>query len=848
MAQVRRGTGPLDRSGETWNLIYRFMQHWLLALCCGVLFAGAGLLYAWRYQPLYHAEAQVRVGDSLRDVPGQKDDPSELVDMPDTLASGFRARVIVDPKLKGMVEELAKHEKLAHLPALQTEKGREDLIENIKKNVLVEAVTRRIFKIIYEANDADLVQIVVQRLAELGVADVAEERGKTSSEKREFLSRQAEVARQQMINHEAEVVRFLRDHPKLMINLSAKDKSKLGLNLQDRLLASGRSGSGGPAIAPLKELEVQGASPQVRALLGQRAELEAKVAMVEQRLKFDAMQVKNQELDKLQQQLMDLKAQGYTREYPEYQRITAEIERIHRDIREHGQQRDGKLAQDMRTVNEAKAQIAAIDRELAILKQKARGEDKPIKPDEMVLSAEAQYARLVRDMEASRTAYDKLHERELDAQVNEELSKVKGNLAARIEDPAKRPMRPRGVSRKMMMGLCVLLGLLLGAAMGLVRAFTDPLIYTVYDLARASRLPVLGRVPARDGALGGLSDVSNDLPETPARAGLNGRSGANAAVTKALPEMKVPQVDGAAAAAGEGAVGALPAAMARDAKRSGEYMVVYSAARTGQFPQVAAGGGEAGAVAAGGSDVAVWADKGLAVSARTRSGIFASPQSAAFRLAGMGHNVQKGKLEEHRHLFLLSAPDGARAEQYRLLRCRLQEMTDPKVIVVTSAVRGEGKTMAAANLALAYAEGGAHSVVMVDANLSSPELTEVLGAQPRAEALTEGDLTGGGLDIWQFEPNLFLVPAPGPRTKRSAVLSSPAFAMLIADLRQVFEYVIIDAPAASAADAKIVLRTADTGLFLTRARSTTAQSVRVALDRLGRGVMSGVVLNEFSRS
>lgn len=844
MAQVRRGTGPLDRSGETWNLIYRFMQHWLLALCCGVLFAGAGLLYAWRYQPLYHAEAQVRVGDSLRDVPGQKDDPSELVDMPDTLASGFRARVIVDPKLKGMVEELAKHEKLSHVRVLQTEKGREDLIEHIKKNVLVEAVTRRVFKVIYEANDADLVQIVVQRLAELGVADVAEERGKTSTEKREFLSRQAEVARQQMINHEAEVVRFLRDHPKLMVSLSAKDKSKLGLNLQDRLLTSGRAGSGGPAIAPLKELEAQGASPQVRALLGQRAELEAKVALVEQRLKFDSMQVKNQELDKLQQQLMDLKAQGYTREYPEYQRITAEIERIHRDIRDHGQQRDSRLAQDMRTVNEAKAQIAAIDRELAILKQKARGEDKPVKPDEMVLSAEAQYSRLVRDMEASRTAYDKLHERELDAQVNEELSKVKGNLAARVEDPAKRPLRPRGVSRKMMMGLCVLLGLLLGAAMGLVRALTDPLIYTVYDLARASRLPVLGRVPARDGAFGGLSDVSSDLPDSPARAGLNGRSGG----TKALPEMKLPQGEGAAVAAGEGAAGALPAA--RDTKRSGEYMVVYSAARTGQFPQVAAAGGEAGAVSAAASDVAVWADKdrGLSVAARTRSGIFASPQSAAFRLAGMGHNVQKGKLEEHAHLFLLSAPDGARAEQYRLLRCRLQEMTDPKVIVVTSAVRGEGKTMAAANLALAYAEGGAHSVVMVDANLSSPELTEVLGAQPRAEALTESDLTGGGLDIWQFEPNLFLVPAPGPRTKRSAVLSSPAFAMLIADLRQVFEYVIIDAPAASAADAKIVLRTADTGLFFTRARSTTAQAVRVALDRLGRGVMSGVVLNEFSRS
>jgi Mrp family chromosome partitioning ATPase len=230
---------------------------------------------------------------------------------------------------------------------------------------------------------------------------------------------------------------------------------------------------------------------------------------------------------------------------------------------------------------------------------------------------------------------------------------------------------------------------------------------------------------------------------------------------------------------------------------------------------------------------------------RTKSGLFTSPQSAAFRLAGMGHILHQGQLKEHPHLFLLSAPDGARAEQYRLLRCRLQDLSDPRVIVVTSAVRGEGKTMATANLALAYAEGGAHSVIMIDAHLATPQLTELCGAEARPEVLSDADLSTG-LDIWQFMPNLFLVPALGQRVKRSAVLSSPAFAMLIADLRQTFDYIIIDSPAvASAADAKIVMRNADAGLFLTKARSTTGQQVRVALDRLGRGVMAGVVLNEF---
>ena len=105
-----------------------------------------------------------------------------------------------------------------------------------------------------------------------------------------------------------------------------------------------------------------------------------------------------------------------------------------------------------------------------------------------------------------------------------------------------------------------------------------------------------------------------------------------------------------------------------------------------------------------------------------------------------------------------------------------------------------------------------------------------------------------GLEFWQYEPNLFLVPALGPQVKRSAVLSSPAFTMLISDLRQVFDYVIIDSPAlANAADAKIMMRTADAGLLLTKARSTPIQAVRISLDRVGRSLMAGVVLNEFGK-
>ena len=111
------------------------------------------------------------------------------------------------------------------------------------------------------------------------------------------------------------------------------------------------------------------------------------------------------------------------------------------------------------------------------------------------------------------------------------------------------------------------------------------------------------------------------------------------------------------------------------------------------------------------------------------------------------------------------------------------------------------------------------------------------------------DLRSGSPEVWQYMPNLYLVPASalGNKAQRTTILSSPEFAGLIADLREAFDYVIIDVPAISeAADAKLVLRHADAGILLVRAQQTTTGVVSTALDRLGRNTVSGAVLNVFS--
>ena len=70
------------------------------------------------------------------------------------------------------------------------------------------------------------------------------------------------------------------------------------------------------------------------------------------------------------------------------------------------------------------------------------------------------------------------------------------------------------------------------------------------------------------------------------------------------------------------------------------------------------------------------------------------------------------------------------AASFRLLRQRLIERGDPKVVLCTSATKGEGKTTLAANLALSYAELGKYRVLLLEASFRGAALGELFGFKP----------------------------------------------------------------------------------------------------------------------
>src|SRR5215211_4429727 len=86
----------------------------------------------------------------------------------------------------------------------------------------------------------------------------------------------------------------------------------------------------------------------------------------------------------------------------------------------------------------------------------------------------------------------------------------------------------------------------------------------------------------------------------------------------------------------------------------------------------------------------------------------------------------------HHTLVSAIAPHASAAERYRGLRARVaqrEELTPLRVIAITSPGVAEGKSVTAANLALAMAQEFQRTVMLVDADLRTPSLHSLLGIE-----------------------------------------------------------------------------------------------------------------------
>ena len=146
----------------------------------------------------------------------------------------------------------------------------------------------------------------------------------------------------------------------------------------------------------------------------------------------------------------------------------------------------------------------------------------------------------------------------------------------------------------------------------------------------------------------------------------------------------------------------------------------------------------------------------------------------------------------------------AASEAYKLLRTNLMfsmpDENECKVIGVTSALRGEGKSTTALNLAYSLAENG-KKTLLVEADMRIPVVASVLKieAVPGLSHVLagRGELNDAARRT-DFSKNLYVLPAGEIPPNPAELLSSRRMQLVVETLRKAFEYIIIDLPPISA--------------------------------------------------
>lgn len=197
---------------------------------------------------------------------------------------------------------------------------------------------------------------------------------------------------------------------------------------------------------------------------------------------------------------------------------------------------------------------------------------------------------------------------------------------------------------------------------------------------------------------------------------------------------------------------------------------------------------------------------------------------------------------EMNHLSLLDpANQPLYAEAIRSLRVALFDRAEekvPHVLLVTSSLRQEGKTLTALSLALTLKAAGV-AVLVLDGNLRSGDIGKCLqfGATPGLGDYLAGRATPEQIIYQDKYSGLHIIPAGQAAGHPLDVLESEALDQLITSLRQQFRVILIDSPpVAEVQDAVLLSRVADGCLYLIRfeetARTVVAEGLRHIRDRL----------------
>lgn len=215
---------------------------------------------------------------------------------------------------------------------------------------------------------------------------------------------------------------------------------------------------------------------------------------------------------------------------------------------------------------------------------------------------------------------------------------------------------------------------------------------------------------------------------------------------------------------------------------------------------------------------------------------------------------------ESKNIITSSREDNSLVEEFRVIKRPIlnnafgaasKEFDNSNIIMVTSALPGEGKTFTSINLAMSMATEMDTTVLLIDADIPKPSVSEYLGLDPDLpgliDLLVDDSIKMTDVLVKTNVENLVILPAGRGHEKATEILASSAMLSLIDEISQRYNdrAVILDSPPLLiTSEAKVLADIVGQVVLVVEAYSTSHESVKKAVDILDDNDIVNLVLNK----
>ncbi|MCO4470011.1 capsular polysaccharide biosynthesis protein CpsD [Streptococcus infantarius subsp. infantarius] len=190
-------------------------------------------------------------------------------------------------------------------------------------------------------------------------------------------------------------------------------------------------------------------------------------------------------------------------------------------------------------------------------------------------------------------------------------------------------------------------------------------------------------------------------------------------------------------------------------------------------------------------------------------------------------------------------------EYYNSIRTNIQfSGRDLKVITLTSAQPGEGKSTTSTNLAISFAKAGFRTL-LIDADTRNSVMSGTFKSNERYQGLTSflsGNAELSDVICDTSIDNLMILPAGQVPPNPTSLIQNDNFKSMIETVRGLYDYVIIDTPPLGLViDAAILAHHSDASLLVVKAGADKRRTITKLKEQLEQSgsVFLGVILNKY---